>query len=315
MPIDPAQYKTPLFDKGSLGIKTNSMIEPTPPAEPRSWRVAFVYSLILPGLGQGYNGQLKKGIIFYFISVALLSAMALSVIATPFKFAFILSVIAYLSAYLYIAIDAALTSWKVGVNYQSPGYSALMVYILIGVGFGCWTAYHSFLLINVMQAFKLPSGTMEPTLLIGDRIIVDKFSASSKNPLRGDIIVFKYGPEDAEKIFIKRAVGIPGDVIKGVNKQIFLNGKLLEETYIVHKDDDILTEAKSTRDNFGPVTVPSNSYFVMGDNRDKSYDSRFWGFVDCSKIIGKAKVIYWSWDSENMRVRWDRIGKIIRYEH
>jgi signal peptidase I len=172
----------------------------------------------------------------------------------------------------------------------------------------------------VVQAFKIPSGSMIPTLSIGDHILVNKFIYGIKlpftnvilvpisSPQPGDIIVFKY-PEDESKDFIKRVVGTPGAVIEVRNKEVYVNNARVDDPRVQHTDRDIQL---NKRDNFGPVTVPPGAYFVMGDNRDQSLDSRFWGFVKENKIRGKAFLIYWSWDGADTWVRWSRIGRVIR---
>jgi signal peptidase I len=195
--------------------------------------------------------------------------------------------------------------------------------------------------VFVVQAFKIPSGSMIPTLLIGDHILVSKLSyglqwpgdcklkltfppvtcyttktlISFGEPQREDIIVFRY-PEDEEKDFIKRIVGLPGDTVEIRNKVVFINGKPLEDSaYTQRVDPGIIGGSINPRDNFGPVTVPEESYFVMGDNRDQSLDSRFWGFVRAEKIRGKAFRIYWSWSGRGdwkRWVRWERLGKAIQ---
>jgi signal peptidase I len=174
----------------------------------------------------------------------------------------------------------------------------------------------------VIQAYKIPSGSMKPTLLIGDHILVSKFNYGVKlpflrstlipigTPKRGDILVFIY-PEDRSKDFIKRLIGLPGDTIEIRDKKILLNGLPLNDTHGVHVDNLIIPGSIQPRDNFGPVTVPADSIFVMGDNRDESYDSRFWGFVKMKDVLGKALIIYWSWNHEDTWVRWSRIGTIL----
>lgn len=174
----------------------------------------------------------------------------------------------------------------------------------------------------IVQAFKIPSGSMIPTLLIGDHILVNKFIYGTKIPLtdkkilvwrspeRGDIIVFKY-PENPKKDFIKRVIATGGDVIEERDKIVYVNGKPLYEPYAYHVDRTIRPGGNDPRDNFGPVLVPKDKVFVMGDNRDQSYDSRYWGFVDMKDIRGKALLIYWSWDPDNW-LRFNRIGRLIR---
>lgn len=182
-----------------------------------------------------------------------------------------------------------------------------------------------FLTTTLVQAFVIPTGSMEDTLLIGDHLLVDKLAYAPSGPVskyilpytpikRGDIIVFRY-PVDIRQTFVKRCMGVPGDHIRIVNKQVYLNGEKLDEPYKVHKSDFI----DAYRDNFpsepnvmvdrgaiemltknvvnGEVVVPPNSYFAMGDNRDNSLDSRYWGFVPRENIIGKPLIIYWSYDA------------------
>jgi len=174
----------------------------------------------------------------------------------------------------------------------------------------------------VVQAFKIPSGSMEDTLAIGDHILVNKFIYGTKIPMvdgrylklrdpqRGDVIVFEY-PEDPSKDFIKRVIGTPGDTVEVKNKHVFVNGKEYDNPHEVHKESDLIPKEQNPRDFMDPVKVPANSYFVMGDNRDRSYDSRFWGFVSNDKIKGLAFIKYWSWDKDNFRPRFGSIGKLI----
>ncbi|MBM4276136.1 MAG: signal peptidase I [Deltaproteobacteria bacterium] len=200
----------------------------------------------------------------------------------------------------------------------------------------------------LVQAFSIPSGSMQPTLLIGDYLLVNKFSYGIRNPFsnkvlipinqpqRGDVVVFIF-PQDPSKDYIKRVVGLPGDQVQVINKKVYVNSQLVETPYAVYADQTMIPAGQSTRDNFGPVVVPRYSYFVMGDNRDQSYDSRFWGFVPDDALRGKAIIIYFSWEghpgstffpsllagfkgliskyswnSQSFQVRWSRIGKLIK---
>ena len=175
----------------------------------------------------------------------------------------------------------------------------------------------------IVQAFKIPSGSMKDTLLIGDHILVNKFIYGVKipfiqktiipykNPQHDDVVVFKF-PLDPDKDFIKRVVGVAGDVVECRDKKVYVNGKLQTGDFIAHKDPNIIPVNLSKRDNFGPLTVPPDSIFVMGDNRDNSHDGRFWGFVKLKAVKGKAFIIYWSWNKEDFDVRWGRIGDLLR---
>jgi signal peptidase I len=166
----------------------------------------------------------------------------------------------------------------------------------------------------VVQAFKIPTGSMENNLLIGDHLLVNKFvfgptSSTVERALlpvdaveRGDVVVFKY-PEDPGRDFIKRVIGLPGDLLELRDKRVLINGTPLDEPYVHFLDppgaSDEFREVTSfdVRERYGPVTVPPNQYFVMGDNRDNSQDSRYWGFLPRDYVKGKALVIYWSYDA------------------
>jgi len=175
----------------------------------------------------------------------------------------------------------------------------------------------------VVQAFKIPSGSMEPTLEIGDHILVNKFIYGVKipftsiqlfpleKPKRGDVIVFIY-PLDPSKDFIKRVVAVEEDTVKIINKKLYINGVQVPDPHGVYTDESSFSGEVQKRDNFGPVTVPKGALFVLGDNRDRSLDSRFWGFVPLEDVRGKAFIIYWSWDSQGTTVRWGRLGHLIQ---
>jgi len=182
----------------------------------------------------------------------------------------------------------------------------------------------------IVQAFKIPSGSMLPTLQIGDHILVSKFIYGVKIPFSGatlipitdpkpnDIVVFQY-PKDPSLDYIKRVIAIAGDTVEIRDKKIFINGKPFEDKHGTFTDPLIHPGAMDPRDNFGPVKVPEHKIFCMGDNRDNSYDGRFWGFVDLSAVRGKAWAIYWSWDVQQpllsldrlRSIRWGRIADLV----
>jgi signal peptidase I len=176
----------------------------------------------------------------------------------------------------------------------------------------------------VVQAFKIPSSSMVPTLEVGDHILVWKFIYGIKVPLvdrkllvrspeRGDIIVFVY-PKDRSKDFIKRVIALPGEKVQIVGKTVLINDSPIKDPWGFYTREKVGTT--SIRDNYGPKTVPPNSLFVMGDNRDNSQDSRYWGFVDRNSVKGEAFIIYFSWDKASLnllkKIRWGRLGHVIR---
>ncbi|MCK5100405.1 MAG: signal peptidase I [Desulfobacteraceae bacterium] len=271
--------------------------------KPRKWWVAGLLSLIEPGLGQIYNGQARKGFIFLAIPLLLFPSIILCVLIDKILLFLILFIIFAVAYYIIVAADAILTARKLKPDYTLKKYNKIIVYIgVAALVLVVNTTVSSYIKNNYVQAYKIPSTSNKPTLLVGDHILVDR-NLSAKNPDCGDIIVFKY-PKDPTKDFVKRIVAIGGDVVEIYNKELLINNKAVEEDYIIHNDSNIYP----TRDNFGPVTVPKNSYFVMGDNRDNSHDSRFWGFIEKSEIKGTVKNIYWSWDKKKFNARWNRIG-------
>ncbi len=186
----------------------------------------------------------------------------------------------------------------------------------------------------VVQAFKIPSGSMKPTLLIGDHILVNKFVYGVKipftdhsifqikKPKRGDIVVFKW-PRNEKKDFIKRVIGVAGDTIEIRDDALYVNNEKIETKYVgMYRDRDIgrahqyleflgetnhyILDVYKKNEDFGPQVVSENAIFVMGDNRDQSLDSRYWGFVSLNKLKGKAFIIYWSWP------HWKRLGHLVR---
>jgi signal peptidase I len=235
--------------------------------------------------------------------------------------------------------QASLTEAKLADNTDQSGRKSLVREYAEAIIVAMLLAFA--IRVFVVQAFKIPSGSMIPTLQIGDHILVSKLSYGLQwptdckvlwsfpplncytsetvvtfgKPQRGDIIVFRF-PEDEEKDFIKRIVGLPGDTVQLKNKGVLVNGQPLDDKAFTQRiDPGVIDGTINPRDNFGPVTVPEGSYFVMGDNRDQSLDSRFWGYVREEKIRGKAFRIYWSWNGQGNWtewVRWERFGKAIQ---
>lgn len=160
----------------------------------------------------------------------------------------------------------------------------------------------------LVETYSLPSGSMKPTLLAGDYLLADKLIYQIRDPVRGDLAIFKY-PKDEKKSFLKRIVGLPGEEIEIRDNRVYINGVFLKEDYIAKNGASLSVDSLR---NYGPVTVPKNKFFVLGDNRDESVDSRIFGFVDKDKIEGKIRTIYWSWDRKSMGVRWRRIGKRVQ---
>lgn len=208
-------------------------------------------------------------------------------------------------------MDAVVDAKRIGGNFTLQWFNQWYVYafIMAFVTF-VYDPHLKFVQKYYAKAYKIPSGGMMPTLEVGDHVLADKsISRGAATPQRGDVVIFPF-PDDETKTFLKRIVGLPGETIEVREKHVYVNGIPLEDqAYTQHLDSSVIDRSNSSRDNFGPVTIPPGQYFVLGDNRDQSHDSRFWGFVDGTKIEGTVPLIYWSWDDMNSRVRWDRIGK------
>ena len=177
--------------------------------------------------------------------------------------------------------------------------------------------------VFVVHAFRIPSESMVPTLLVGDFLFVNKFEYGAKIPFthlrlpgitrphQGDVIVFQY-PQDPSRDYIKRCVATGGQTVEVKDKNLYVEGRPMEEPYTQHTDGVVRPASIDPRDNFGPYTVPPGNLFMMGDNRDNSNDSRYWGPVDFDLVRGKAMFIYWSWDGDRNWPRFQRLFKAIR---
>ncbi len=268
--------------------------------------MAGLLSLVQPGLGQIYIGHAVKGVTFLLLQLAAIPLQAAVVKSgtTPFTiFAILTGIIAF---YMLVISDAVISARRME-RFERAWYNRWYVYLgVFLLCFGLKINISSYIRNNIVQAFTLPSAAMEPTLLPGDFILVDR-TAAGRKPRRGDIIVFQY-PEDPKKDFIKRVAATGGDTVEIRDKLLILNGKPVRENYIIHTDRVVVRRDVNPRDNFGPVTVPRGAFFVLGDNRDQSFDSRFWGFVDKAEVKGTVRSIYWSWDRKKFHTRWERIG-------
>jgi signal peptidase I len=344
--------------------------------------MAVFLTYVVPGLGQVYNGQAKKGVLFFslfLISIPLAFIVVLELPLAPLNL--LIGMLLFFGMYLYSIVDAKRLARRLGdtpSGQRSPWWYLAVMGVCMFIVMPVWV---SAIRHAVGQAFKIPAGSMEKTLLIGDHILVSKYVYGLYNPWtgtrlfalhaphRGDVIVFRY-PWDTQRVFIKRVIALPGERVHLLNRQVYVNAQALQEPY-VHS-----TASLSRDESFGPVAVPKNGdtleirsdnrlylngeplpmpsglyypqdqgramtgfevfyaplfpaevtlqqpvgpfpvaqnyYFTLGDTRNNSKDSRYWGFVPEANILGVAKTIYWSWDRVAEQVRWERIGQAIR---
>lgn len=280
---------------------------------PRKRWLAAILTILTIGLGHVYSGKAQKGAILYFGQYAVLIACMAILFVHPSLSVLCLSILFSLMYFIYALADAVNLSKQNRSAYPLKPYNRWYVYaaIVIACSFIIQPALLNTLKHYIMQAYQIPADSLKPTLLAGDRILAKTGLSIKSGIQKGDLVIFPY-PIDPSHDFIKRVVAVGGETIEIRDKKVFINGEEAVEPYIVHSDTIIASGSSARRDNMPPVRIPDDALFVMGDNRDNSHDSRFWGFVKESAVTGKAAIIYWSWDRKNLNVRWDRIGRTIQ---
>ena len=301
----------------------------------RSWLAALLTVVFSTGLGHMYSGRLKRGIILFAVGQLLFLTSAISLTVITPRASYILFIIFInVAFFIFCVVDAAIAAKRGKENYQPVKYNRWYAYVgyIVVAGLLAELCLPGIVVANYVQAFKIPTGAMVPTLLIGDRLLVNKRIYKSAKPRRGDVIVFKY-PKDPGTLYVKRLIGLPGDTIEVKERTVYVNNLPLEEKYtqyinpasvndhygpcyIPKKGDKIEAAGSSVKLNGEvlneevietysehdglydePYSVPQDQYFFIGDNRDNSLDSRFWGAVPHGYLVGKAFVIYWSFET------------------
>lgn len=277
--------------------------------KPRKPWLAVLLTLFTPGLGHLYCGKVRNGI-YLFIGSQVINFSSYFLLHDPYGM--LLTIILGISYTLYCLIDSYKSAKVSQVGYEMKKYNRWYYYLSIWIlaSLIIQPIVGAALKSNIVEVYKIPSGAMLNTLLIGDHIICDKLFYKNSGIKRGDVVIFPF-PKDPKVNYIKRVVGLGGEKLEIKDKQVYIDGNILSEGYMINEPDKIFSSKASPRDNFGPVEIPKDSVFVMGDNRDNSFDSRFWGCVSKSAIKGKAIYKYWSWNSDVSSVRWERIGEKI----
>lgn len=260
----------------------------------RPW-VAALLTLLVPGLGQLYAGEPKRAVVIYLGGNGLLMGLLFTGVPKTFP-GLILFLLILLAGLLWVIWDAARIASQKKVHVPEP-YNRWYVYLalILAAGF----ASQRLLTLSPVRAFKIPSGSMEPALLIGDHLYADMTWYRSARPARGDLIVFA-SPEDPARSNTGRVIGLPGEEIDIQDKAVYIDGQRLKDPWAHHQDRAINPSAYgqviALRDGFGPSKIPTDAVFVLGDNRDNSYDSRFYGPVPLSSLQGRLLYVYWAAD-------------------
>ncbi len=275
-------------------------------AKPKEPLLAVLLSFVLTGLGQMYAGRMKRGVVLLVASV-LISILAIGYYLQPstrILLAHLLLLVPLVIGFgLFVPIDAYFCTkgWNAQQNLQRKITTGKRILIIVGILFLIFVFNPSQLVAvaaaqyvrgNIVQPFKIPSSdAMKPTLVKGDRVLVDKAIYRRSEPQRSDIIVFKY-PDDPKRPFIKRLVGLPGETVEIRDERIVINGSVLQASAGRWAVLPYFNQGQYAQKGQA-VTVPADSYFVLGDNSASSHDSRFWGFVPKQNLIGKAYKIFW----------------------
>lgn len=262
--------------------------------------IAITGSLVLPGFGHFVLGYRWRALVWW---VWFYGAVPLLVFGALFTLPWLalLGLIAAVVAWVAMLVDVIRRPSSAD---RIPRWPALIgvavVLILAQMVITEFRTYHS-------QAFTMPSGSMMPTLLVGDYVYANKLAYRLGEPRRGEVVVFQY-PLDPRRARVARIVALPGERVMIRGDDVYVNGRRLEEPYVAPFRP---REARPCAYAYGcgPTPVPSNSYFVMGDNRDNSHDSRYWGFLARGLLVGRVGLLYWSWDGEAKWPRWSRIGR------
>jgi signal peptidase I len=276
----------------------------------RPW-LAGLLQIVTPGLGNLYSGRPLHGLVLHVAVQGIVLFLALALLWLPWPVNFLIPVAAAIVVTVFVIFDGFRCARAARPGFSLARYNRWHVYILVVAVLAIVVAPEQVLVGSptrayVMQTFSTATTSMEPTVLLGDHVVVDKSAYAFSEPKRGDIVLYR-ATERPQTIFMKRIVGMPGETIEMRNREVFVNGKKIDEPYVQSLRPS--KDGTFNGDSMAPTVIPADAYFLLGDNRDNSLDSRFMGPVQRRQFLGKAKTIYFSSDPETHKPRWNRIGK------
>jgi signal peptidase I len=274
----------------------------------RPW-VAGLLQIATPGLGNLYSGRPLRGLLLHVAVQCIWIFLALALLWLPWPLNFLIPAVAAIVVTVLMVFDGvrcARSARPVSLLARSNRWYGF-IFLVVGVA-----AADYFLVANparayVIQAFPNPTPSMEPAILVGDRVVVDKSAYAFSEPQRGDLAIHRTMQFQASTM-MQRIVGLPGETIEIRNREVYVNGRKLDEPYVQFLRAS--TDETSSGDSMPPMVIPADAYFLLGDNRDNSMDSRFIGPVPRQQLLGKVRTIYFSSDPDTHKLRWNRIGKM-----
>jgi signal peptidase I len=267
-----------------------------------------VLQFFLPGLGNLYCGHPYRGIVVFLLYQAIAVSALIAAVWLPRTWNLLLPVGAILMALTLAVVDGVRGARAAEAEFRLRRYNRWYVYLVLYIGIAVVQPIVVGLpLTNVLLTGLTPTPSMEPTLLVGDRYLTSVIAYRFSNPARDDVVLFS-PPHRPELRFVFRVVGLPGETIEIREKSVYINGQRLDEPYAQF----VLPSRREIPGDMGDGTIlADNAYFLLGDNRDNSADSRFFGPVPRSQIHGKVRMIYFSWDEDQQRIRWERLGDVV----
>jgi signal peptidase I len=281
----------------------------------RPW-LAGLLQIVTPGLGNLYSGRPLHGLILHVAVQGIVLFLALALLRLPWPANFLIPVAAAIVVTAFVIFDGVRCARAARPDFPLARYNRWYVYILVVAVLAIVVAPEQVLVGSpirayVIQAFAADTPSMEPTVLAGDHVVVDKTAYALSEPKRGDIVFYR-ATERPQTIFMKRIVGMPGETLDIRNREVFVNGKKIDEPYVQFlrpSTDGRFSAGTFNGDSVAPKVIPADAYFLLGDNRDNSLDSRFIGPVQRRQFLGKAKTIYFSSDPKTHKLRWNRVGR------